>query len=96
MANRRATAKASVATQNEVIWPTCGDSAPVLLCVVIILRALNAGFGHHPTKLLSFNINTQQLTFLMEFLGGNDCSSIVLISFIIYLSFSFLIGPEYA
>jgi hypothetical protein len=38
---------------------------------------------HNPTKTAFCDNNTQQLTLLMEFLGGNDCSSVGLIGFII-------------
>jgi hypothetical protein len=49
---------------------------------------LKCGVCAQPHQTALCDNNTQQPTFLMEFLDGNDCSGVALIGPVIYLSFS--------
>jgi hypothetical protein len=67
----------------DPIKPNCSLSLPEM-----------SGLIATPSKLWSSNNNTQPLTFLIEFLGGNSFSGVVLASLIMRSSFSFLIDLE--
>ena len=85
-------------------WLTCwpaqlclGLRNCVLACATVSLPAqlcnsvgvcLKYRVWPQPHQTALHDNNTQQPTLLMEFRGGNDCSSVALIGPIIYLSFS--------
>ena len=86
----------SIASISPIIYSTFLQFQPmqlILLSQLLCSRnsasvCLKCWVGAQPHQTTLATTTTQQPTFLMEFRGGNDCSSVALISPVICVSFS--------